>query len=136
MAITFIILIIVGILLTSFSSEIAEFISNHIAGAKRLLLYVVAVALVLAAFAFLPPAKAEVDFYPASAKVIDFSREEGVILLKDGEGHFWKLFWEFTDDEPVELGDVFSLLMWESGTPTYKLDDEILDATNSRIKAQ
>ena len=136
MTISIVALVVVGTLLVGFSGDIAEYICNHQAGAKRLLLYVLTVAAALAAFAFLPPAKAEVDFYPHSAVVVSFDISEGTILLEDGEEHLWTIYWEFTDDDPVEQGDVFSLLMWEAGTPTYKFDDEILDAVNSRIKAQ
>lgn len=136
MAIMITVIFLVGVLVFAFVNNIAEFIGNHTAGAKHLLLCVVAVAAMFAAFAFLPPARAEVDFYPSSAIVVSFDVSEGVIRLKDGEGNIWKLFWDFSDEVPVEIGDVFSLLMWEAGTPDYRLDDEIIDAVNSRIKAQ
>lgn len=136
MAIILVTLAVIGISLIAFCNEVAEFISNHLPAVKRLLLCFVAVVVMLAAFVFLPPAKAEVDFYPAAAIVVSFDASEGTIFLEDGEGNIFELFWEFEDGEPVELGDVFSLLMWEAGTPTNRLDDEIIDAMNSRIKAQ
>lgn len=109
MAIIIVTLLTIGTLLIGFGNEVAEFIYNHTTGMKRLLLCAIAVAAVLACFAFLPPAKAEVDFYPHSAVVVDFSVSEGTILLEDGEDNLWTLYWEFEENDPVEQGNVFSL---------------------------
>lgn len=72
--------------------------------------------------------------YPTAAVVI--SVEQDGIVVEDGEGNIWSFCWDFEEDPDIELGDIIALLMWDSGTPDYIFDDEVVDAVNTYIKAE
>lgn len=76
----------------------------------------------------------DVDVYPLAAVVV--SIDDDNIDLEDGEGNIWNIYWDFDEDPDIELGDIVALLMWDSGTPGHILDDEVVDAVNTFIKAE
>lgn len=91
------------------------------------LLFILSLVFILSLLFSAAPA---VNGYRArAAVVVDIDAAADVVTVEDGEG----LLWEFYGVEDWEIGDVAALLMDDSGTPDYILDDAIISATYAGI---
>ena len=129
--------LVVAAVLSLIVVGIGKFVKNN---ARTIVACFLVVVVFIAGFMFLPPAKAEVDVYSKAAVVVDIKLEQfdtaAEVTVEDGEGNLWIFYWDFAEDEDLELGDVVAMMMWDCGTPDYIFDDEVLDIINEHFKAQ
>lgn len=66
-------------------------------------------------------------FYPMLGEVIEISKESNTVMIADCNGNCW----EFYGSEDWDIGDFCACIMYNSGTPGYIYDDEIIDVRYS-----
>lgn len=75
-----------------------------------------------------PVASETTHYYPATMVVVDIDEEEDLVTLEDSEGFVW----EFYGVDDWFVGDLASVLMYDSYTPEIE-DDEIVKARYAGI---
>ncbi len=93
---------------------------------KNFVLFLLALALVVEACLLINHSVREEksNLYFTNAKVLVVDVKTNTVLCKDGKGNLW----EFYDDDPIEEGEVVSLLIDTHGTANTR-DDVVVDAT-------
>lgn len=85
------------------------------------------IVFVLFAAVFVVTAPAFADTNVRAGVIVEINEEENYCVVEDPCG----LFWEFSEIEDFEIGDLVIMVMDNIGTPETILDDEIVDVVYS-----
>ena len=70
--------------------------------------------------------------YPRAMEITEIDRKADIAVCVDAVG----MEWEFTGPEDLEVGDVVICTMYDKGTKTTIIDDEIIDVVWSGYTAR
>ena len=80
------------------------------------------VAFILVLVSILSVAKA-VEIYPRCGIIVDLDYDTDLVVVEDSVGFIW----EFYGIEDYALGDLVGMILCDTGTPEYILDDTIVE---------